>query len=70
MGPGIPKDRVEAVRHAYEQSLKDPALVAAITCEGLDIDPIGADELADIVHGIYQLPQAAVDGARELFPAP
>jgi len=68
MGPGVPKDRVEAVRRAYEQSLKDPAFVAAITREGLDIDPIGADELAGIVRGIYQLPQAAVEGARDLLP--
>jgi tripartite-type tricarboxylate transporter receptor subunit TctC len=70
MGPGVPKDRIEAVRRAYEQSLKDPAFVAAIQREGLDVDPIGAEELTDIVRGIYQLPQAAVDGARDLLPAP
>jgi tripartite-type tricarboxylate transporter receptor subunit TctC len=68
MGPGVPKDRVEAVRRAYEQSLKDPAFAAVISREGLDIDPIGADELANVVRGIYQLPQAAVEGARDLLP--
>jgi hypothetical protein len=37
--------------------------------QGLDLDPIGADELADIVRDIYALPPAAVEGARELLPA-
>ena len=70
MGPGVPKDRVDAVRRAYEQSLKDPEFIAAVTREGLDVDPIGADELTDIVRGIYALPQAAVARARDLLPAP
>jgi hypothetical protein len=37
--------------------------------QGLDLDPIGAAELADIVRGIYALPAAAVEGARDLVPA-
>jgi len=68
MGPGVPADRVAAVRRAYEQSLKDPAFAAAITREGLDIDPIGADELSDTVRGIYALPRSAVERARDLLP--
>jgi tripartite-type tricarboxylate transporter receptor subunit TctC len=70
MGPGVPKDRVEAVRRAYQQSLEDPEFIAAIHEEGLDLDPISAEELADVVHGIYALPEAAIDRARDLLPAP
>ncbi len=68
MGPDVPKDRVEAVRRAYLQSLKDPQFVAAVTRERLDLDPIGADELTDIVRGIYELPPEAVERARDLLP--
>jgi tripartite-type tricarboxylate transporter receptor subunit TctC len=68
-GPGVPKDRVEAVRRSYQQSLEDPEFIAAIHEEGLDLDPISAEELADVVHGIYALPQAAIDRARDLLPA-
>jgi len=67
-GPDVPAERVAAVRDAYRQSLADPELVAPIQREGLDLDPIGADELADTVRGIYALPQAAVERARELLP--
>jgi tripartite-type tricarboxylate transporter receptor subunit TctC len=69
MGPGVPRDRVEAIRSAYLQSLKDPEFIEAVQKQGLDLDPIGADELAEVVRGIYTLPEAAVEGARDLLPA-
>jgi hypothetical protein len=69
LGPGVPKERVEAIRSAYLQSLSDPDFVEAVQRQGLDLDPIGARELAEIVRGIYALPEAAVEGARDLLPA-
>jgi tripartite-type tricarboxylate transporter receptor subunit TctC len=69
MGPGVPRERVDAVRAAYAQTLKDPEFIDAVLKQGLDIDPIGADELTDIVRGIYALPTAAVERARDLLPA-
>jgi tripartite-type tricarboxylate transporter receptor subunit TctC len=69
MGPGVPKDRVEAIRAAYLRTLKDPEFIEAVTRQGLDLDPIGATELTDIVRGIYALPAAAVERARDLLPS-
>jgi tripartite-type tricarboxylate transporter receptor subunit TctC len=69
MGPGVPRERVEAIRSAYMQSLKDPEFIEAVQKQGLDLDPVGAGELAEIVRGIYALPAAAVEGARDLLPA-
>jgi hypothetical protein len=69
LGPGVPGERIDAIRSAYLQSMKDPEFIAAVQKQGLDLDPIGADELADIVRDIYALPAAAVEGARELLPA-
>jgi len=68
MGPGVPKERVEAIRTAYAAAMKDPEFIDAVLKSGLDIDPIGADELTDVVRGIYALPAAAVERARELLP--
>jgi tripartite-type tricarboxylate transporter receptor subunit TctC len=70
MGPGVPRERVEAIRAAYAATLKDPEFVDAVLKGGLDIDPIGADELTDIVRGIYRFPEAAIERARELLPTP
>jgi tripartite-type tricarboxylate transporter receptor subunit TctC len=69
MGPGVPKERVDAIRNAYLQSLRDPEFIEAVEKQGLDLDPVGPDELADVVRGIYALPETAVEGARELLPA-
>jgi len=69
MGPGVPKERVDAIRDAYTMSMKDPEFVDAILKSQLDVDPIGADKLTEIVRGIYALPAAAVERARELLPA-
>jgi tripartite-type tricarboxylate transporter receptor subunit TctC len=68
MGPGVPQDRIAAVRNAYEQSLKDPEFLADVQRQGLDLDPISAAEITDTVRGIYALPPAAVERARDLLP--
>jgi tripartite-type tricarboxylate transporter receptor subunit TctC len=69
MGPGVPKDRVDAIRTAFAAAMKDPEFIDAILRSGLDLDPIGADELTDVVRGIYALPEAAVTRARDLIPS-
>jgi hypothetical protein len=69
MGPGVPADRVAAVRAAYARSLKDPEFIKAITRQGLDIDPISAPELTNIVRSIYAQRHPAVERARDLLPA-
>jgi tripartite-type tricarboxylate transporter receptor subunit TctC len=69
MGPGVPKERVAAVQSAYAAAMTDPEFIDAVIKSGLDIDPIGAEELTEVVRGIYALPEAAVARARELLPA-
>jgi tripartite-type tricarboxylate transporter receptor subunit TctC len=68
MGPGVPKERVEAIRKAYVLAMKDPEFAEALRKQSLELDPIGADELSEIVRGIYAMPEAAVARARELLP--
>src|SRR3954470_6682161 len=49
MGQGVPKERIDAIRTAYAATMKDPEFVEAVQKSGLDIDPIGHEELTDIV---------------------
>jgi tripartite-type tricarboxylate transporter receptor subunit TctC len=67
MGPGVPKERVDAIRAAYAAAMKDPEFIDAVRKGGLDIDPISAEELTSVVRSIYALPDAAVARARELL---
>jgi hypothetical protein len=68
LGPAVPPERVDAIRNAYLKSLADPEFVEAVERQDLDLDPIGAEEIAAVVRGIYALPEAAVKGARDLLP--
>jgi tripartite-type tricarboxylate transporter receptor subunit TctC len=69
MGPGVPQERVDAIRAAYVATMKDPEFAELLRRQSLDLDPIAAAELTDIVRGIYAMPDAAVERARELLPA-
>jgi tripartite-type tricarboxylate transporter receptor subunit TctC len=68
MGPGVPQDRVEAIRAAYVATMKDPEFIEILRKQSLELDPISADELTAIVRGIYAMPEPAVARARELLP--
>jgi hypothetical protein len=68
MGPGVPKERVDAIRVAWMKSLADPEFIEYAKRQSLDIDPIAGEDLARVVRGIYALPQAAVDRARTVMP--
>ncbi len=68
MGPGVPRERVDAIRAAFVQTLQDPDFVDMARKQGLDIDPIGADEIETIVKNMYALPDSAVASARTLVP--
>ena len=39
VGPGVPADRVAALRKAFDDTMKDPAFLADAKKRGLDIDP-------------------------------
>jgi tripartite-type tricarboxylate transporter receptor subunit TctC len=70
MGPGVPPERIAAIRTAYEKTLKDPDFLAIMRQESLAIDPISGAEITKIVKDIYALPQSAVKQASALLPPP
>jgi tripartite-type tricarboxylate transporter receptor subunit TctC len=67
MGPGVPHDRVAAVRSAYEKALKEPAFIAAAQTQNLGIDPLSATEIEKIVADMYATPPALIERARDIM---
>jgi tripartite-type tricarboxylate transporter receptor subunit TctC len=55
--PGVPADRVAALRAAFEATLRDPEFIATAAHEHLDIQPMSADKLAEIIAGLLNTPQ-------------
>jgi tripartite-type tricarboxylate transporter receptor subunit TctC len=55
--PGVPEDRVKALRDAFDAMVKDPAFIADAEKSGLDLDPVPGSELQKIVAEIVATPK-------------
>jgi tripartite-type tricarboxylate transporter receptor subunit TctC len=65
--PGIPKDRAEALRKAFMDTMKDPEFLADAEKSQLEITPVGGAEVEKLVKDILQTPKALADNAAEFI---
>jgi tripartite-type tricarboxylate transporter receptor subunit TctC len=65
MSPGVPADRVAALRQAFAATLKDKAVLADAEKLGLDINPMGGEELQALVARLYAMPPNVVARAKQ-----
>jgi tripartite-type tricarboxylate transporter receptor subunit TctC len=63
--PGTPKDRVETLRKAFLETLRDPALLAEAEKSKLDVNPVSGEELERIIAELFKLDPALVAKLRE-----
>lgn len=68
MGPHVPQDKVEAIRQAFRDTMKDTEFRAVLEKQKLDVDPIEGEDVAKIVRRLYSAPPAVVERARQLIP--
>jgi tripartite-type tricarboxylate transporter receptor subunit TctC len=67
--PGVPKERVEALRAGFVKMTKDPALLAEAKKMNLDLDPLSGEQLQALVASTFELKADVVEHARKIFPA-
>lgn len=65
--PGTPKDRVQILRRAFRETLKDKDFLAEALKSKLDIDPLGGEEVEKIVAGLFKLDRATVAKMAEIL---
>jgi len=65
MPPGVPPERVAALRRAFVETLGEPALVAEAARMQLDIDAMPGDALQALVTKLYALPPNIVARAHQ-----
>ena len=68
MGPGVPRDRVEIMRRAFDQTMQDPEFIDLMKQQNLVLDPATGEDLQAIVRRLYQMPQAVIERARRYLP--
>jgi tripartite-type tricarboxylate transporter receptor subunit TctC len=54
--PGIPDDRKQALRAAFDETLKDPAFLAEARQRGLEVNPVSGAEIDKLIEELYQTP--------------
>jgi tripartite-type tricarboxylate transporter receptor subunit TctC len=64
--PGVPQDRVEALRKAFMETMTDPDFIAEATKGKLEITPVSGDKIQKLVEEIYKTPKELADKAGKL----
>lgn len=62
--PGVPAGRVQALRAAFDATVRDPAFVAEIDRLGLEVSPVSGPDVEALIRDIYAAPPEVVDLAR------
>ena len=57
-GPGVPAERVAALRKAFDETMRDPDFLAAADKRRFAIDPVSGRDLQLIVQGIVNEPKS------------
>lgn len=65
--PGVPKERVDAVRRAFEKTYADPELRAAANKVNMDLQPKSGEEVSRIVQELLQTPKPVLERLTELI---
>jgi hypothetical protein len=53
--PGTPKERVQILRRAFQETLKDSDLLADAKKARLDIEPVSGEEMEKMVAALFKL---------------
>jgi hypothetical protein len=61
---GVPPERVAALRHAFDATMKDPDFQAEAERQGMDMSPMSGEELQQLVADIVNAPPAVIEKVR------
>jgi hypothetical protein len=53
--PGTPKDRIQVLRKAFEDTLKDPEFLTDAKKSNLTVDPVSVDQIEKDIAGLFKL---------------
>ena len=68
--PGVPADRVDALRRAFDAMVKDPEFIAEADKTKMDMSPSSGEEAQKIADGIVNTSADVAERARALIEAP
>jgi tripartite-type tricarboxylate transporter receptor subunit TctC len=54
--PEVPLDRLQALRRAFDATMKDPAYLEEAKSQKMDVDPMTGEEMEKLLKAIYASP--------------
>jgi hypothetical protein len=64
--PNIPAERVQALRRAYDATMKDPAFLAEAKQRKLEVDPRTGEYVESVIRSIALLPDEVLAKAAQM----
>jgi tripartite-type tricarboxylate transporter receptor subunit TctC len=66
--PGVPPERLAALRQAFNDTLVDPAFIEAAAKINAEIKPVYGDELQTLMSEVIHAPQSIKDKVKRVMP--
>lgn len=66
---GVPKERLQALREAFQKTMADPDFRAEAARAHADIDPVEGEELAELTRKLYETSPATITRMRGIMSA-
>jgi tripartite-type tricarboxylate transporter receptor subunit TctC len=63
--PGIPADRKAALITAFDQTMRDPEFLSEAQKQSMDVNPLNAKTMDELVAELYATPKAVVEKAAQ-----
>jgi tripartite-type tricarboxylate transporter receptor subunit TctC len=68
--PGVPDDRIELLRRAFDETMRDPAFLAEAGKLNLEIDPLTGKQVQDIVTQVLATPKPIINQIQSTLGLP
>jgi hypothetical protein len=65
--PGLPRDRADALREAFAQTMQDPEFLADAEKSQLEVTPVTGEEIEALVRELQQTPKAVTAKAADFI---
>ena len=65
--PGTPKEQVQALRKAFEETLKDPELLGEAKKSKLAINPLTGEQVGETVQRLFTISPTLVTKLKEII---
>jgi tripartite-type tricarboxylate transporter receptor subunit TctC len=63
--PGVPEDRVQALRRAFDATMKDPEFLADAKKQKLEIDPLTGEQVNAVIERVSKTPAEVAERVRK-----